>query len=300
MHDQYPAVMGADPGTDDTSTLSIRASSFGGLFDCALRWEQIHLNGLANPAGPRALIGTGVHAGSAAFDQARLEKAPISLDDAVGFALDEMAERIADGEVVWSGDEPNRKEVEKIATRVTLNYCADISPRYEFEAVELTTKPLDIDCGGGMIVRLTGTLDRARTVVQTAPWLDVADPQRIRRRIADVKTGGAVVGADGVVATKKHRPQCGTYEMLYEHSTGLPITDGSEVIGLNTKGRFNTGHGIVRGAKQLLLGTDAEPGLILRAAAMFRTGMFNPNPQSMLCSAKYCPYHNRCPYSDHD
>ena len=50
----------------------IRASSFGELFDCALRWEAKHLQGMRMPNSPRALIGTGVHEGTAAFDRAQV------------------------------------------------------------------------------------------------------------------------------------------------------------------------------------------------------------------------------------
>lgn len=275
----------------EPTVMAIRASSFGGLFDCALRWERVHLHGLPNPSGPRALIGTGVHAASAAFDQAKVDGKPMRIDDAVGIAVDVINERCFQEDVHWSADEPNRKEVESIALRVATNYCADVSPRYEFEAVELTTKPLDIDCGGNLTVRLTGTLDRARTIITHGAVT--------RRRIADVKTGAKAVNADGVADTKKHRPQIGTYELLYEHTTGLAINDNSEVIGLNTGGKFTTGTGVVKGAKQLLLGTPDAPGMIELAALMFRSGLFPPNPQSFLCSKKYCPNFSHCPYADH-
>lgn len=271
------------------SIMSIRASSFGGLFDCALRWEQVHLRGLHSPSSPRALIGTGVHAATAAFDTARMNGAPMRLDDAAGVAVDAIAERIVTDDVRWSAEEPDRKAVESIALRVSTNYCADISPRYEFAAVELTTKPLDIDCGGGVIVRLTGTLDRARAIVQPSAT-------GTKRRIADVKTGMRAVTAAGEADTRKHRPQIGTYQLLDEHTTGEKVDDTAEVIGLNTGGKFNTGVSTVRGSKQLLLGSDAAPGLIDLAAQMFRSGLFPPNPQSFLCSAKYCPHFNNCPY----
>lgn len=271
----------------EPSVMSIRASGFGGLFDCALRWERIHLHGLRSAGSPRALIGTGVHGGTAAFDQGRVSGERIRIDDAAGVAVDTIAERIATEGVRWSSLEPDRREVERIALRLTTTYCADISPRYEFSSVELTTKPLDIDCGGGVVVRLTGTLDRARTITGG-----------LRPRIGDVKTGKAAVSAEGVAKTKVHRPQVGTYQLLYEHTTGERVDDTAEVIGLNTSGKCQTGIGQIRGAKQLLLGSDAAPGLIDLAAQMFRSGLFPPNPQSTLCSERYCPHWNSCPYAD--
>lgn len=269
--------------------MPIRASSFGGLFDCALRWSKVHLEGLASASSPRALIGTGVHAGTAAFDAAKLHGSPIRADDAAGAAVDAIAERIARDDVRWLSDEPNRKQVESIALRLSTTYCLDISPRYEFVAVEQTTKPLDIDCGEGVIVRLTGTLDRSRTIV-------VPSASGRKRRIADIKSGRAAVNAAGVAATKKHKPQLGTYIVLDEHTSGEMVDDTAEVIGLNTEGGFRTGTGTTTGAKELLVGNGEDPGLIDIAAQMFRSGLFPPNPQSTLCSEKYCPHFHRCPY----
>src|SRR5690606_22325955 len=134
------------------------------------------------------------------------------------------------------------------------------------------------------------TLDRARTII-------VPSATGRKRRIADVKTGARAVTADGRAETRKHKPQIGTYQLLDEHTTGEPVDDVAEVIGLNTSGRFHTGVSTTTGAKQLLLGTDEAPGLIQLGAQMFRSGLFPPNPQSQLCSKKYCPHFTRCPYS---
>ena len=263
----------------------IRASSFGELFDCALRWEARHLLGMRLPNTPRALIGTSVHAATAVFDLAKIGGGnPITLDAAAGVAVDAINERIADEGVRWTTDEPSRKDVEAIALRVTTAYCTSVSPRYEFEAVELETKPLEIDCGGGLTITLTGTLDRARVRAGS-------------HGITDVKTGrAAVVG--GRAATKKHRAQLGTYELLYEHTTGIPITGPGEIIGLNTVGSFAHGTADVHGAKVLLTGNGEAPGYIELAADMFRAGRFHPNADSNLCDARYCPRYARCPYSE--
>lgn len=273
-------------------SLTIRASSFAGLFDCALRWEGIHLLKLTAPSSPRALIGSGVHVGSAAFDQARIDHRTLSISDAVDAAQDEVTRRIAEEPVQWSPDEPNRREVESLVTRMTHRYCRDISPRYEFESVELSTNPMDIDVGG-VVIRLTGTLDRARTIL--TPGLD-----RPKRRLGDLKTGRAAVNAQGVAHTKKHKAQLGTYELLYEHTTGQAIDDGSEILGLNSTGNLDFGTGRVLGAKALLLGPEhGYPGLLELAAHMAKTGLYPPNPQSALCGAKYCPRYSTCPYADH-
>lgn len=264
--------------------VTVRASSWGSLFNCAYAWEGVHLLGIKSPSSPRALLGTAIHASTAAFDSARITGLELSAFDAAEHLVQIL--RHPKFDVDWRNSDLTPNEAEVAGLTLHTRYCTEISPRYEFVAVELETRPMDIDCGNGVTVRLTGTLDRAR----------------VRRQqegvgIADVKTGGAAV-TDGVAKTKGHAPQIGTYELLYEHTTGEPITAPAEIIGLKTRGKPETGTGEIIGAKQLMIGTEHYPGLIEFAADMFRTGLFPPNPQSHLCCAKYCPRWADCPYHE--
>lgn len=264
--------------------VTVRASSWGSLFNCAYAWEGVHLLGIKSPSSPRALLGTAIHASTAAFDSARITGLELSAFDAAEHLVQTL--RHPKFDVDWRNSDLTPNEAEVAGLTLHTRYCTEISPRYEFVAVELETRPMDIDCGNGVTVRLTGTLDRAR----------------VRRQqegvgIADVKTGGAAV-TDGVAKTKGHAPQIGTYELLYEHTTGEPITAPAEIIGLKTRGKPETGTGEIIGAKQLMIGTEHYPGLIEFAADMFRTGLFPPNPQSHLCCSKYCPRWAACPYHE--
>jgi hypothetical protein len=267
------------------SEYKVRASSWGALFDCAYKWEGVHLLGMKMPSGPRALLGTSIHAGTAAFDTARMIGAPISANDAADYLVKALHEPEYD--VDWSSDDDiTPKSAEETGLKLLTMYCNTWSPRYEFAAVEMETKPLKIDCGGNIHVLLTGTLDRCRIVAKTD-----------KKGIADVKTGGAAV-EKGVAKTKGHRAQLGTYELLSEHTTGEPITADAEIIGMKTKGNIQIATGYVSNAKQLMVGTDQYPGLIEIAAEMFRSGLFPPNQTSMLCNKKYCARWNTCPYHD--
>ncbi|THG87072.1 PD-(D/E)XK nuclease family protein [Pseudomonas sp. A-1] len=265
-----------------TSTTTVRASSWGSLFDCGYRWEGVHLLGMKSPSSPRALLGTAIHASTAAFDAARIAGQELSAFDAAEHLVETL--RHPEFDVDWRGSDLTPSEAEATGLTLHTRYCLDISPRYQFVAVELETKPLEINCGGGVVVRLTGTLDRAR-IKRDCDGIG----------IADVKTGGAAV-SQGVAKTKGHKPQLGTYELLYEHTTGEPCTAPAEIIGLKTKGRPETGTGEIIGARELMVGTEDYPGLIQFAADMFRTGLFPPNPQSPLCSARYCVRWKTCPY----
>ena len=268
--------------------IRIRASSFGELFDCALRWKVKHLDGKRLPNSPRALLGTGVHAGTAVFDASRVDGGhAVSIDEAVGVALDAIKERVLLEGVRWTIGEPSAKEIDQLAIGVTSAYCEHVAPRYDFEAVELTTTPLELTHNGITIV-LTGTLDRARI-------------RAGGHGITDVKTGRAAV-VKGQAATKKHRAQIGTYEVLYEHTTGNEITAPSEILAINTSGSFATAATDVVGAKRFVLGhaatndKDAFGGLIDEATKIFKTGDFRGNPDSTLCDPRYCPNYARCPW----
>lgn len=264
------------------STIKVRASSWGSLFDCALRWQGQNLLGMRSPSSPRALLGTAVHAGTAAFDAARVLGEPISAFDAAEALVQTLRNPRED--VNWRNSDLRPQDAERIALALHTQYCQNVSPRYEFQAVELTAKPMTIDCGGGQLVELTGTLDRSRVIASTG-----------RPRIADVKTGRVAV-SEGKAKTKGHAAQVGTYQLLLEHTTGVQTDDEAEIIGMKTAGKPEIATGIITGAKQMMIGTAEYPGLIEIGAAMFRSGLFPPNPQSQLCAEKYCVRWKSCPY----
>lgn len=273
------------PETIVQPSATIRASAWAGLFDCAYRFEGIHLLRLRNVVGLRAALGTAIHAGTAVFDQSRLDGAGLTADDAAGAFVDKL--RDPENEFDPSRDDLRMPDAERIGLTLLSQYCNEVSPRYNFVAVEMETKPLDIDCGGGVIVRLTGTMDRARIRIGGGGGVG----------IADLKSGSAAV-QKGVAVTNGHGPQIGTYELLYEHSTGQSITDDAEIIGLKTKGSAEIGTGTVKNAKRVMVGTEDQPGLIEFAAEMFKTGRFYPNPRSLLCSDKFCPRFSTCVFHD--
>jgi hypothetical protein len=266
------------------SEVTVRASSWGALFDCAYRWEGIHLLGIRSHGSPRSVLGNAVHAGTAAFDTARVLGEPISAYDASEALIKTLREPGED--IDWRSSDITLNKAEQIALALHTRYCNQWSPRYEFAAVELKTKPLVIDCGGGQLVRLTGTLDRSRLIATSG-----------KPRIGDVKTGVRAV-VDGRAKTAPHRAQVGTYQILYEHTTEQEVDDTAEIIGMKTAGQPEIATGEVKNAKQLMLGTEEHKGLIEIGAAMFRSGLFPPNTSSQLCSAKYCPRWGGCHYHE--
>lgn len=263
----------------------VRASGLPTAMDCAYRWEGDQMLGLRMPSSPRALLGSVVHHGTAVFDTALLQHNPISLDDAATATVENIAERQKLEPVAWRNDDITRKQVEVVALDLVYRYCRDWAPKTAYTAVELTVKPLTIDCGGGVKVTLTGTLDRTRTVVGAGG----------KPRVRDLKTGRRAVVA-GAANTSSHRPQLGVYEVLTAHTLGVEVDDTSEVLGLGTEGKRPIAESEVSGCRDLVLGTPEYPGLLQFVADNLRQGRFPPNPRSPLCSPKYCARWNSCPY----
>lgn len=265
----------------------VRASSWGALFDCSYRWEGVNLLGIRSKSGLRAALGTAIHASTAAFDQGRVDGTNLSVMDTADVFVDTLHHPKDDTDL----RDPNMTVAQAEAIGLTLHgrYCSTISPRFHYVAVEMSTTPMVIDCGGGIQIQLTGTMDRARAI---------ADEWGVR--IADVKTGARATERDGDTTgrrakTKGHAPQVGTYEMLYEHTTGQAVTGPAEIIGMNTsKPEILVAE--IHDARRMLLGDENNKGLIAYAAEMFRSGLFPPNPQSTMCSKQYCPRWDTCIY----
>jgi len=253
---------------------AVRASSWGSLFDCAHKWEGEHLLGMRKASGLRAQLGTAIHASTAQFDAGRLPGGnPLTVDETAGAFVDALHN--PDRDVDFSQDDLTLKEAEKIGLKLHSLYCLDLSPQFTFKSVEQQLAPLDIDCGNGQVIRLTGTMDRAR-VAETEDGVV----------IPDVKTGARVV-ANGVAQIKGRSAQVGTYQLMYEATEGVR-TVGGQVLALSTAGKPQALASQVFDAKRVMLGTDTQPGLIQFAAEMFRSGLFPPNPSSVLCSERYC------------
>ncbi len=256
----------------------IRASSLSTLFDCPSRFSAIHIDGLRGPRSAAAQLGTAVHAGTAAFDASRLPGgSPVSADDAAGALVDAIHHPEED--VEWEDTAP--RDAERIALALHTKYCADIAPRQSYLGVEVYCEKLELPDLG---IALTGTTDRVRLT-----------PDGLG--IADLKTGGKAVGADGRAITQGHSVQLGVYELLAEHAMGLNITAPAQIVGMQTgktAAAQRVGTGDVPNARAALVGTEDHPGLLEHASRLLKSGAFYGNPKSFLCSQKYCPAHPVC------
>jgi hypothetical protein len=272
------------PVVAERSVTAVRASSWGGLFDCAHRWEGEHLLGMRNASGLRAQLGTALHASTAAFDSGRLPGGSrMSVNDAAGAFVDALHK--PDRDVDYSKDDLTVSDAEKIGLQLHTMYCLDLSPRFTFKSVEQKLDPLDIDCGSGIVIRLTGTMDRARVAATDDGIV-----------IPDLKSGSRVI-EKGEAKVKGRSAQVGTYQLMYEHTEQVE-TLGGQVLALQTSSKPQVMASKVFDAKRVMVGADGQRGLIEFAAEMFRTGLFPPNPQSMLCAEKYCARWSTCNFHE--
>jgi RecB family exonuclease len=260
--------------------VTIRASSFGSLFDCPARWIEIHMKGRKVPSTSKAALGTAVHAGTAAFDTERVEGREPSLDAAKDAAAEKV--RAPGYEIDWQEDRP--ADAIDIAVSLTERYATLESPRHEFVAVEASVDALHVT---DLDLVLTGTTDRVYRAPDTGEL-----------GIADVKTGKTIVRADGTVDAKGHAAQLGIYELVGGAAIAQPLTAPAKVIGLQTnktaeKQRIATAD--VVGAREPLLGDEHHSGLLHTAARLVH-GEIDAwgNPRSMMCHERYCPAYRTC------
>lgn len=259
--------------------ITIRASSFGTLFDCPARWIAIHLEGKRVPQNSKAALGTALHKGTALFDSERLSGIA---SPSVSAAEDAAVECINNpcSETEWEGE---KATAEKIARSLTSKYCTEESHKHDFVAVEASVESLTIT---DLNIVLTGTTDRVFRNIDG------------EYGIGDIKSGKQAVGTDGKVKTQGHGAQMGIYELVAEASTGLRISAPAEIIGLQTNiapDKQRIGSGLIIGAKDALLGDDNNTGLLHTAAKLVH-GEYPAwgNPRSMMCHNKYCPIHFNC------
>ncbi len=262
------------------NNIKIRASSLGELFDCPKRWHAKHILKKRLPSSPAARLGHSIHAGTEAFDSARLNGAPISTDD----AAQALVERLygIEEEVDWEDVDP--RSLESIALSLLTQYCNDIAPQMTYKAVELTCRDLTLTDLG---LTLTGTIDR------------IYENEHGELGIADLKSGATAVSADYTVKTAGHVAQMGMYTLLAERSLEQEVSAPAVIIGMQT-GKTIKAQRVAMGAvtdpKTILVGDEYSEGLLENAAKIIHAGAFYGNPKSMLCSAKFCPAYPTCKY----
>lgn len=257
----------------------VRASSVAEFFDCPERWAAKHLDGKTFPSSAPAAIGTAVHAGTAVYDEERLQGHHVTPNDAADI-VEELI-RNPKEEVDWGGL-PLRKALQAGIGAHT-RYCEDIAPRLKIIEVERALNPLEVtipideDRGVFVTIELTGTLDR---ILQFGNQFGVGD----------IKTGARVCSQ----SVGKHKAQMGVYELLAENSLLYSITAPAQIIKLQTSTNYQVALDQVHDARTALLGNEYRAGWLVHMARMLMSGDFYGNPGSQLCLNRFCPQWEHC------
>jgi len=261
---------------------TIRASSWPRLFDCALRFYYQDICHMRLPVGGKGRTGTALHRATAIYDQHTVEGSTPSIEEAKDKLVSTI--RVEDEPVAWD-DDFGKDKAEKIGLLLVDSYVREIVPTHEWRAVEVNCDALDVTTPDG-VIRLCGSTDRVRITEDG------------REGISDLKSGANAVSADGKVATKGHHLQTGIYRILAEATLERTLDAPDEIIGLQTNGKARVGCGEIKDSRRPLVGDEDSPGMIEIAAKMLKSGTFPPNPQSYLCSVKYCAGWSRCKFHD--
>lgn len=283
----------------------VRASSWGDLFDCPARWSYKNLDGLRLPMRGAAVVGSAIHKGTAVYDLARMKHAhdPEGLDlshasdAAADFAKAPTNEDGSPMEVLWKDadgedDRIGPGEAIDYSVKLVVRYCREFAPKMTYSAVEVLCRGLDVTTSHG-VVRLTGTTDRVRVTEGGSG-------------IMDFKSGGraveGVTSGHPVAVTKGFQMQIGSYTLMTEAETKKKLNGPAGVIGFQTTSKLHIAEGRIEHPKRALVGNASKPGMIELAGAMLKSGIFPPNPKSVLCSKKWCPAHpgagGPCPYGE--
>lgn len=262
----------------------IRASSLSGHPDCGRRSAARVFSPIVRamgyvlremPSSIGASVGTGVHAGAALTLQHKAEHGTLGpADAAIDCAVDTLRAEISDG-IIYDRETPEMNTAERQVIRMTECYRAQVAPQIQPLRIE---EQLEAEVRPGLV--LTGRADAI-----------AREPGTIR----DLKTGKRM---------GNHNPQIGAYSML-ARSTGIDINSAAidhvqrtsikkpqpDAVTLRLR-VADAEIAAVRIINQMASELDAfmngrpEQGLLPGDP-----WAFTANPQSMLCSAKWCPAH---------
>lgn len=259
---------------------TIRASSLSELFDCPARWEAKNVLGQRLPIGGAGRLGTAIHEATTLFDYGHLQGVAVSLDECDSVLVDQVWH--PNEEVDW--EDLDQQTAETTGRALVRRYIQHIAPTQRYIGIEVRADALTLADVG---ITLTGTIDR----------IYEADDGSLG--IGDIKTGKTACSADGTVKTAGHGVQMGIYSILASHALQEPVTAPARIYGLTTgktdKGQ-HVGVGEIDNPMDALLGDDNHRGLLHHAGQLIQSGLFYGNPKSTLCSAKFCPAFQTCPF----
>ena len=260
-------------------TISVRASGLSELFDCPARWKAKHIDKIRSPSSGKAQRGTAIHLGTAIYDEGRIAGNTVSLEEVIEITHDAIFDR--DLDVHWN--DITQKFAFETSIPSLAKYCLEISPQFEFAAVELHCEAVEVQCDG-IVLRLTGTTDRVYTV-------------NGQYGIGDIKTGDRIIDGEGILDPAPHKLQLSVYTLLASLQMYVDMTAPSLIYGIKP-GKVEAQAAIAESTASIdyLTGTPDQKGMLEYAAAIIKSGNFYGNNKSFICNKNYCPVFNQCKF----
>ncbi|BAF69568.1 PD-(D/E)XK nuclease family protein [Nitratiruptor sp. SB155-2] len=253
----------------------IRPSSVHSFFDCPYRWAQIHLLGIRSFGNFQTLRGTGVHAGAEEIweESQKAGSKTFSLSAAKDRAAETVEKRVEEEEFRFEDFEtPEQakddavKGVEVYAKEIVPKVDIPIQVEHYFEA-ELDD---DIKIGGTTdSINPDGKIRDIKTStrkVQPSKYIEQLSIYKRLAEVNDIKTQDKAI-IENVVFLK--------------NNIGAHVME----VQIDVEGTKRKIDDIVKRIKLWKEANDEFGKLDI---------LFPPNPNSFMCSEKFCPIYNSC------
>lgn len=261
----------------------LHPSSIGSFFECSYRWYRDNLFKPIRRIGIAAHLGTSIHkAAETYYSESIKEKQWAKVrDDYKCVAIDTFRERLKDDEPI-DIKEVNLNDIEKSIATNSKNYLENSKKLNRDKLPIAVEKSYTVKINSPVIEQIHGTLD----IVGDNYISDI-------KTMSKVKNPKSYILQQGVYAFMRQKAGEDVKD-LYIHRVVVPkgYTDCVSIID-NLDNPFTPIDAIIERSKSYV-------EMIVKTVNEFhKTGnelLFRGNPESILCSPKYCAYYDECKY----
>ena len=264
---------------------TLRPSSIGSFINCNYQWYNTHIMNVQSIPNARATLGSSIHKSAEVIwlDAINKGKKDLNLTMAVDAAVEEYHELLKLDDPQFDDNE-NKDTIEKEVIQGTTKWVEDIAPNVDIPiAVE---KFYETPVDNPIFTRVAGSIDYvgANSIhdIKTSrkkPTLKNYDLQQATYAILREKNGETIdtIKIQSVILGKKEI-KAEVYDLIQDSTDHFKTI---EDIKKQTKYIINN---ILQKSK-LLQSDKIDPKII-----------FTGNPNSFLCSNKYCALYDTCPF----
>lgn len=261
----------------------LHPSSIGSFFECSYRWYRDNLFMPIRKIGIAAHVGTGVHkAAEVYYNESISEKKWAKIrDDYKGVALDTFRERVKDDEPI-DIKEVNIDSMEKNVLDNAAAYLKNSEALNKGKLPVAVEKSYTVKINSPVIEQIHGTLD----IVGDNYISDI-------KTMSKLKNPKGYILQQGVYAFMRQKAGEDVKD-LFIHRVVIPknYTDCVSIID-NLDNPFTPIDAIIEKSKSYV------ETIVKTVNEFHKTGnelLFRGNPESILCSPKYCAYYDECKY----